>query len=79
MPWLKFLLYCSLVVKEILSTGFEWVCCKIYFVTFPAKSPSTKLTYYSFYFIFLRKFQPMASAFDKSFLSSDQDTNRFLM
>ena len=47
MPWLKFLLYCSLVVKEILSTGFEWVCCKIYFVTFPAKSSGTKITYYS--------------------------------
>ena len=28
---------------------------------------------------FLREFQPMASAFDDSYLSSNQDTNRFLV
>ena len=32
-----------------------------------------------FFFFFLREFQPMASAPDDSSLSSDQDTNQFLV
>ena len=34
---------------------------------------------YIFYYFFLGEFQPMLSAPDDGFLSSDQDTNRFMM
>ena len=34
---------------------------------------------YCVIFFFLREFQLMASALDDSFLSSDQDTNQFLV
>ena len=33
----------------------------------------------SFFFFFLREFQPMTSALGNSSLSSDQDTNQFLV
>ena len=32
-----------------------------------------------YFFFFLREFQPMTSAPDDSFLSSDQNTNKFLV
>ena len=35
--------------------------------------------YYYYFFFFEREFQPMASAPDNSSLSSDQDTNQFLV
>ena len=34
---------------------------------------------YILYQLFLGEFQPMLSAPDNDFLSSDQDTNRFMM
>ena len=32
-----------------------------------------------FFFFFLREFQPMTFTSDDSFISSDQDTNQFLV
>ena len=34
---------------------------------------------FTLFFFFLRKFQPMTSAFDDSSLSSDQDINQFFV
>ena len=39
----------------------------------------SRMTWLKLFFFFERKFQPMASALDDNSLSSDQDTNHFLV
>ena len=48
-------------------------------ITTTTTNLQASIFYMHFFFFFLREFQLMASAFDDSSLSLDQDTNQFLV
>ena len=74
----KFIL---LYYRVLCSIGLEKKKWEFLFSLFPyrGKPFQRNILFFFFFFFFWREFQPMASAPDNSFLSSDQDTNPFLV